>query len=68
MVTNYAYNLMKIPKSQMIEINEIKSNMLRNFYQDSKKVCNKKIKDVFSYKLKFPTYKNGLSRIYDHFI
>ena len=67
-VANYAYNLMKIPKSQMIEINEIKSNMLRNFYQDSKKVSNKKIKEVFSYKLKFLTYKEGLSRIYDHFI
>ena len=42
--------------------------MLRNFYKDSKKVSNKKIKEVFSYKLKFPTYKKGLSRIYDHFI
>jgi len=30
-------------------------------------VC-KRIKEVFSYKLKFPTYKEGLSRIYDHFI
>ena len=67
-VANYAYNLMKIPKSQVIEINEIKSNMLRNFYQDSKKVSNKKIKDVFLYKLKFPTYKEGLSKIYNHFV
>ena len=52
----------------MIEINEIINEMLRNFYKDSKKVSNKKIKEVFSYKLKFPTYKKGLSRIYDHFI
>ena len=42
--------------------------MLRNFYKDSKKVSNKKIKEAFSYKLKFPTYKEGLSRIYDNFI
>ena len=60
--------MMKVSKPKMIEINEIKNEMLRNFYKDSKKVSNKKIKEVFSYKLKFPTYKKGLSRIYDHFI
>ena len=60
--------MMKVSKPKMIEINEIKNEMLRNFYKDSKKVSNKKIKKVFSYKLKFPTYKEGLSRIYDHFI
>jgi len=67
-VANYAYEMMKVSKPKMIEINEIKNEMLRNFYKDSKKVSNKKIKEVFSYKLKFPTYKEGLSRIYDHFI
>ena len=67
-IANYAYEMMKVSKPKMIEINEIKNEMLRNFYKDSKKVCNKKIKEVFSYKLKFPTYKKGLSRIYDHFI
>jgi len=65
-VANYAYNLVKISKPKMIEINEIKSKMLRNFYKDSKKVSNKKIKEVFSYKLKFPTYKEGLSNIFNH--
>ena len=67
-VANYAYEMMKVSKPKMIEINEIKNEMLRNFYKDSKKVSNKKIKEVFSYKLKFPTYKEGLSGIYDHFI
>ena len=67
-IANYAYEMMKVSKPKMIEINEIKNEMLRNFYKDSKKVSNKKIKEVFSYKLKFPTYKKGLSRIYDHFI
>ena len=52
----------------MIEISEIKSEMLRNFYRDSKKVSNKKIKEVFSYKLKFPTYKEGLNNIFNHFV
>ena len=67
-VTNYAYNLMKISKPRMVKINEIESEMLRNFYKDSKKVSNKKIKEVFSYKLKFPTYKEGLSNIFSYFI
>ena len=33
-VANYAYSLMKISKPKMIEINEIKSKMLMNFYKD----------------------------------
>ena len=67
-IANYAYEMMEVSKPKMIEINEIKNEMLRNFYKDSKKVSNRKIKKVFSYKFKFPTYKEGLSRIYDHFI
>ena len=65
-VVDYACNLMKISKPKIIQINEIKNEMLRNFYKDSKKVSNKKIKEVFSYKLKFPTYKEGLRNIFNH--
>ena len=67
-VVDYACNLMKISKPKIIEINEIKNEMLKNFYKDSKKVSNKKIKEVFSYKLKFPTYKEGLNNIFNHSI
>ena len=67
-VVDYACNLMKISKPKIIQINEIKNEMLRNFYKDSKKVSNKKIKEVFSYKLKFPTYKEGLRNIFNHSI
>ena len=59
---------MKVSKPKMIETNEIQNEMLRNFYKDSKKVSNKKIKNTFSYKLKFPTYKEGLSEIFNHFV
>ena len=65
-IANYAYEMMKVSKPKMIEINEIKNEMLRNFYKDSKKVSNKKIKKIFSYKLKFPTYKEGLRNIFNH--
>jgi len=67
-VANYAYDLMKISKPKMIETNEITNEMLRNFYKDSKKVSNKKIKEIFSYKLKFPTYKEGLRSIFNYII
>ena len=64
-VANYAYDLMKVSKPKMIETNEIENEMLKNFYKDSKKVSNKKIKEVLSYKLKFPTYKEGLRSIFN---
>ncbi len=44
-VANYAYDLMKVSKPKMIETNEIENEILRNFYKDSKKVSNKKIKN-----------------------
>ena len=56
---------MKVSKPKMIETNEIENEVLRNFYKDSKKVSNKKIKKVLSYKLKFPTYKEGLRSIFN---
>ena len=37
--------------------------MLRNFYKDSKKVDNKKMKAFFNYTLKYPTYVEGLDYI-----
>ena len=46
----------------------LKSEILKNFYKESKKVSNKKIKNYFNYKLKFPSYIEGLSYIRDNFI
>ena len=64
----YGVKLLGIDKPKTIEINEIKSEMLKNFYKESKKVSNKKIKNYFNYKLKFPSYIEGLSYIRDNFI
>ncbi len=64
----YALDLLKIEKPKMVEIDQIDNEMIRDFYKDSKKVSNKKIKNVFSYKLKFSTYKEGLTEIYNHLI
>ena len=67
-VTMYGVKLLGIDKPKTIEINEIKSEMLKNFYKDSKKVNNKKMKEFFNYKLKYPTYVEGLNYIFNNTI
>lgn len=67
-VAMYGVKLLGIDKPKTIEINEIESEMLKNFYKDSKKVDNKKMKEFFSYKLKYPTYVEGLNYIFNNTI
>ena len=64
----YGVKLLGIDKPKTIEINEIESEMLKNFYKDSKKVDNKKMKEFFNYKLKYPTYIEGLNYIFNNTI
>ena len=65
-VTMYGVKLLGIEKPKTIEINEIESEMLKNFYKDSKKVDNKKMKEFFNHKLKYPTYVEGLNYIFNN--
>ena len=51
-----------------IKVDEIKSEILKNFYNESKKVSNKKAKNYFNYCLKFPSYIEGLNYIRNNFI
>jgi nucleoside-diphosphate-sugar epimerase len=51
-----------------IEVDKIKSEMLKNFNNESKKVSNKKVKNYFNYNLMFPSYIEGLSYIRDNFM
>ena len=67
-VTLHGAKLLNIKNVEKIEISELESKMLKNFYKDSKKVSNEKIKKYFSYNLKFPTYVEGLGYIRDNFI
>ena len=67
-VAMYGVKLLGIDKPKTIEINEIESEMLKNFYKDSKKVDNKKMKEFFSQKLKYPTYVEGLNYIFNNTI
>ena len=50
----------------IIKLESIESEMTRNFYKDSKRVNNKKMKEIFNYKLKYPTYIEGLNNIHNN--
>ena len=65
-VAMYGVKLLGINKPKTIQINEIESEMLKNFYKDSKKVDNKKMKEFFNHKLKYPTYVEGLNYIFNN--
>ena len=67
-VTLFGAKILNIENIEKIEVDEIKSEMLKNFYNESKKVSNKKMKSYFDYNLKFPSYIEGLNHISCNFI
>ena len=62
-VMKYGAKILNLPEPKEIKLEDIQSEMLKAFYRDSKKVSNKKVKEFFKYKLKFPTYVEGLNYI-----
>ena len=67
-VIMYGIKLLGVNKPQTIEMDEIENEMFKNFYKDSKKVSNKKMKNCFNFELKYPTYIEGLDYIKNNFI
>ena len=67
-VAEYGAKLLKLEKPNLVKLDEIESVMLQNFYKDSKKVDNKKMKDFFKYNLKYPSYQEGLNYIFNNTI
>ena len=65
-VVAYGSKLLKLEQPKPVKLEEIKSEMLQNFYKDSKKVDNKKMKAFFKYNLKFPSYIEGLDYIFNN--
>ena len=65
-VANYGARLLKLDLPKSVKLEEVESEMLKNFYKDSKKVDNKKMKQFFDYNLKYPTYEEGLNYIFDN--
>ena len=67
-IAEYAAKLTKIDIPKKTKLQEIESETLKNFYKDSKKVSNKKMKSFFDYNLKFPTYVEGLNYIRNNLV
>jgi len=63
----YAVKILNVKEPKRINVKDIQSEMLKNFYKDSKKVSNEKMKKFFDYNLKFPTYVEGLNNIRNNF-
>ncbi|MBL6858009.1 MAG: NAD-dependent epimerase/dehydratase family protein [Pelagibacteraceae bacterium] len=64
----FGSKLLNVDPPAVIELKSIENEMTRNFYKDSKKINNKKMKRIFDYKLKYSTYVEGLTNIYNNFI
>jgi nucleoside-diphosphate-sugar epimerase len=62
-IASYGSKLLKIKSPEFLELDTLEDGMLKDFYKDSKKVDNKKVKEFFNYKLIYPTYKEGLDKI-----
>ena len=62
----YACYLLKEPFPSLVPFEEADlSPMAREFYQDNKRVLNRKAKDLFGLNLKYPTYKEGLLSLFN---
>ncbi len=59
----YGSKLLKVKTPVLLELDTLEDGMLRDFYKDSKKVDNKKVKEFFNYQFIYPTYKEGLDKI-----
>ena len=67
-VATYGASLLELEKPIFVKEEELDSEMLKNFYKDSKKVDNNKMKNFFKYELKYPTYKEGLNYILNNIV
>ena len=65
-VASFGAKLLNLQQPNQVKLEEVESEMLQNFYKDSKKVDNKKMKNFFNYNLKYPTYKEGLNYIFEN--
>ena len=65
-LVSYGASLLKLKQPNPTKLEDVESEMLKSFYQDSKKVDNKKMKKFFEYDLKYPSYKEGLNHIFNN--
>ena len=65
-VVHYASRLLNVKNLQAVPISKFKNKTIKEFYKDSKRVSNKKMKKTLKIKLKYPTYKQGLRNIFNN--
>ena len=58
-VTKYAAKLLNINYLSSVNSNKLQGS-IKDFYKDSKKVDNLKMKKILKIKLRYPSYKEGL--------
>ena len=64
----YACSLMRIQNPPPVSLQSLNEGKMKNFYKDSKKVSNAKIKKDLKVKLNFPTYKEGFKEILNNIL
>jgi nucleoside-diphosphate-sugar epimerase len=67
-IASYGSKLLKIKSPELFELEDLEDGMLKDFYKDSKKVDNQKVKKFFGYQLTYPTYKEGLDKIFNDIV
>mgnify|MGYP006086786167 FL=1 len=63
-VVQYAAALLQIEMPKEINFEDLENSKMKDFYRDRKKVQNSKIKSM-GVKLKYPTFKEGLTAIFN---
>ena len=67
-IASYGSKLLKVKSPKILELETLEEGMLKDFYKDSKKVDNKKVKNFFGYQFTYPTYKEGLDKIFNNIL
>ena len=67
-VASYGSKLLKLSSPEFLELDALEDGMLKDFYKDSKKVDNRKVKEFFNYQFTYPTYKEGLEKIFNDIV
>ena len=67
-LASYGSKLLKVKSPELLELNSLEDGMLKDFYKDSKKVDNEKVKNFFKYQFTYPTYKEGLDKIFNDMV
>jgi len=61
-ITSYASKLLGCELPVKINFEDLEDGVLKDFYRDSKKVSNEKVKKKLNYEFIYPSYKEGLAQ------